>query len=105
MTDIQTIIKAYIEGDTIEYRDKGTDQQWINKRYSGDIAFYPTDFEYRIKPKVVIKYVLAAHFEEALKANNFCASKPYMHAKLSESDSRRIKLTFENGDLIKAEVE
>ena len=103
MTNIQNIILAYLNGETIQYRDKGTDKPWTNKHHNVDVGFYPTDFEYRIKPKAVVKYVLAAHFEEALKSNNFLNEKPYMHYQLN-GNPRGIKLTFIDGKLTETEV-
>jgi hypothetical protein len=101
------IIKAYTEGKTIEYRStdpKVKDNEWIPKNpFRGDISFYPSDFEYRIQPNHEVKYVLAAHFEDALKTNGFCSSRPYMHVSMCEN-TKRIKLTFEDNKLTKAEV-
>lgn len=98
------IIKAYIAGKTIEYRVNNTSDDWIPKNpYHGDISFYPNDYEYRIKPETVVRYVLAAHFEDAIKEGNFCLVRPYMHHGNS-GNSKVIKLTFQDNVLTKAEV-
>lgn len=100
------IIKAYIAGKTIEYREKcREDMPWTAKNEcKGDIAFYPKDFEYRIKPDIVVRYVLAAHFEDTIKdKRTICASKPYLHDNIA-SNSKVIKLTFQDNVLTKAEV-
>jgi len=100
------IIKAYVEGKTIECREKDrVGCPWTTKNpYKGDIAFYPNDYEYRIKPEIVIKYVLAAHFEEAVKCGRTMTYEyPCLHQGISGL-TPAIKLTFEDKKLTKAEV-
>jgi len=100
------IIKAYVEGKTIEYRELNCDNKpWTPKNeYKGNIAFYPNDFEYRIKPEIAIKYVLAAHFEEAVRCGRTMTHEyPCLHQSISGL-TPAIKLTFEDKKLTKAEV-
>jgi len=94
------IIKAYIAGKTIEYREKHRkDAKWgIKAKYNSDISFYPNDFEYRIKPETHVRYTKVfkdgaynTQFTDAVHEN---AKQPY----------HNLKLTFEDNKLTNAEV-
>jgi len=95
------IIKAYIAGKTIEYRelDRSKLQRWnIKNPYKGEITFFPNDFEYRIKPETHARYTKVfkdgAYNTQFTDAVHEDAKQPY----------HNLKLTFEDNKLTKAEV-
>ena len=110
MSNIKEIIKAWVNGKTIQVKSKHS-EHWSDKismddciEDQEDVIFNPTFFDYRIKPEEVVRYVIAEHFEEALMRNRVnTAYQPMLH-KQPLNATGNIKLTFLDNVLTKAEV-